>query len=104
VLTSGARFAEPGRPAPAVIALCRFPPALSLERAQRLAELHALPRREAELAIRVSGGASIAEAAEDMGLTLETARNYTKRIYARLGVRGQAELATLVCTGGAALG
>ncbi|MEJ2459021.1 MAG: helix-turn-helix transcriptional regulator, partial [Novosphingobium sp.] len=55
-----------------------------------------LPRREAELAVALNEGLSIAEAAERMGLTLETARNYSKRLYAKLGVRGQAQLVRLV--------
>jgi DNA-binding CsgD family transcriptional regulator len=36
-----------------------------------------------------------------MGLTLETARNYSKRIYAQLDVRGQAELVRYVLHSGA---
>lgn len=88
----------------AMVALCRFPPPHSDGRAEALARLHEIPRREAELALLVSEGRTIAEAAGEMGLTVETARNYSKQLYARLGVRGQAELTTLVCTGGAMLG
>ena len=68
-----------------------------------LAQLSGLPRREAELALRLSQGRSIAEAAADMGLTLETVRNYSKRIYAQLGLRGQADLVRYVFESGAIL-
>jgi DNA-binding CsgD family transcriptional regulator len=39
-----------------------------------------------------------------MGLTIETARNYSKKLYAKLGVRGQAELVRLVYESSAVLG
>ncbi len=75
-----------------MIALCRFPRARSASRSVHLAELFDLPAREAQLAIALCDGQSIAEAARTLGLTLETARNYSKRLYAKLHVRGQAEL------------
>ncbi|MBU6268823.1 MAG: LuxR family transcriptional regulator [Sphingomonadales bacterium] len=83
---------------PAMQAFVRLPLPTSPARAAHLAQLHGLPPREAELAIALSDGLSIAEAAEAMSLTIETARNYTKKLYAKLGVRGQAELVALVCT------
>ncbi len=86
------------RSLPVMLAVCSLPPMPSGDRAPRLAELYSLPRREAELAVALSDGQSIAEAAEAMGLTLETARNYSKKLYSRLGVRGQAELVRLVLT------
>jgi len=92
-----------GLKAPAMLALCRFPRSRPPERADRLALLFDLPRREAELAIALSDGLSIAEAAEEMELTIETARNYSKRLYAKLGVRGQAELVRLVYESSAVL-
>ncbi|MCB2072166.1 MAG: helix-turn-helix transcriptional regulator [Novosphingobium sp.] len=91
-------------PVPAMIAYCRFGKAGSPERAVRLARLFDLPQREAELAIALSDGHSIAEAADAMGLTIETARNYSKRLYAKLGVRGQAELVRMVYESSAVLG
>ena len=86
-----------------MLALCRFPRDPSPTRSTRLAELFDLPRREAELAISLSDGHSIAEAAQAMGLTLETARNYSKRLYTKLGVRGQAELVRKVYESSAVL-
>ncbi|WP_067735745.1 helix-turn-helix transcriptional regulator [Novosphingobium naphthalenivorans] len=84
-------------PRRAMLVLCRLPNARTAESVDRLARLFDLPRREAELAVALNEGLSIAEAADRMGLTLETARNYSKRLYAKLGVRGQAELVRLVC-------
>ena len=88
---------------PVVQVLCRLPRPRGGMGAALLAQLSGLPRREAELALRLSQGRSIAEAAQDMGLTLETARNYSKRIYAQLGLRGQAELVRYVFESGAIL-
>lgn len=79
-----------------MIAYCRFEQDESSERTAHLSRLFAVSLREAELAIALADGLSIAEAAEAMGLTLETARNYSKRLYAQLGVRGQTELVRLV--------
>jgi len=90
--------------APAVLALCRFPDALAPASAEHLSELHGISRREAELAVLITEGITIAEAAARMGLTVETARNYSKQLYAKLGLRGQAELVRLVCGSGALLG
>lgn len=83
-------------PRPSMLVLCRLPNARTAQSVERLARLFDLPLREAELAVALNEGQSIAEAAERMGLTLETARNYSKRLYAKLGVRGQAELVRLV--------
>jgi DNA-binding CsgD family transcriptional regulator len=39
---------------------------------------------------------SIAEAAAELGLSVESARTYSKRIYAKTGARGQADLVRFV--------
>jgi DNA-binding CsgD family transcriptional regulator len=83
-------------PEAVMIAYCRFETGGTGERSAHFARLFNLPPREAELAIALADGLSIAEAAAAMGLTLETARNYTKRLYAQLGVRGQTELVGLI--------
>lgn len=88
---------------PALLALIPLDLPRSSEAATRLAQIFDLPRREAELAMALADGRSIAEAADLMGLTLETARNYSKRLYAKLGVRGQAELVRLVYESSAVL-
>jgi DNA-binding CsgD family transcriptional regulator len=58
---------------------------------------------EARLATMLSMGNSLTEAAANLGLTIETVRNYSKRLYARTGTRGQSDLVRLVLTGLAVL-
>lgn len=89
---------------PAMIATCRGGRELSPDRAMHLSHLYDLPRREAEMAILIADGRSLAEAGEKMGLTIETARNYSKRLFAKVGVRGQAELVRAVYESCAVLG
>jgi len=55
--------------------------------------------REAALAEAISRGLSIVEAGAQLQLTQETARNYSKRIYAKTGTSGQADLVRLLLTG-----
>jgi DNA-binding CsgD family transcriptional regulator len=59
---------------------------------RRLRELYALTAVEARLASRLSQGQSVEEAAMAMGVTVNTARAYLKRIYSKLGVRRQSDL------------
>jgi DNA-binding CsgD family transcriptional regulator len=70
---------------------------------QALIELHGLSAKEAQLAWALCEGDSIAEAAGTLGLTIETARNYSKRIYGKVGARGQADLVRILLTGAATL-
>ncbi|MDR2858719.1 MAG: LuxR family transcriptional regulator, partial [Novosphingobium sp.] len=58
-----------------------------------------LSEREGALAEGISRGLSILEAGHALQLTPETARNYTKRIYAKTGASGQADLVRLLLTG-----
>jgi DNA-binding CsgD family transcriptional regulator len=58
-----------------------------------------LSAREAALAEAISQGRSIVEAGAELQLTQETARNYSKRIYAKTGASGQADLVRLLLTG-----
>ncbi|WEK44129.1 MAG: hypothetical protein P0Y64_04685 [Candidatus Sphingomonas colombiensis] len=84
-------------------ALIRVSPRPGPARLAALEALHGLTHSEARLAAALADGASIAEAGASIGLTIETARNYSKRIYAKTGVRGQSELVRLLCTGVTAL-
>jgi DNA-binding CsgD family transcriptional regulator len=77
---------------PVLLAFCRFPHDSAVDRRPLLKDIFGLSTREAELALALSSGQSVAEAAQNMGVTDETARGYTKSIYAKMGVRGQAEL------------
>lgn len=90
--------------ATAMVARCRHPRLSSHVSAEHFARLHALPRREAELAILIANGLALDEASQALGLTLETTRNYSKRLFAKLGVRGQAGLVRAVYESGAMLG
>ncbi len=75
----------------------------SADRHEQLVDLFDLTPAEARLAWSLSQGASIAEAASLHGLTLETARYYSKRIYAKTGARGQVDLVRNILTGVLAL-
>ncbi|WP_427964089.1 helix-turn-helix transcriptional regulator [Altererythrobacter sp.] len=68
----------------------------SEERSVQLAELFGLTAQESRLALLISRGVKIAEAAQTLGITVETARLYSKRIYAKTGTRGQADLVRLI--------
>ncbi len=61
-----------------------------------LSDLFRLTPSEAAFAARMGAGAGIAQAAEALSLTIETARNYSKRIYGKTGVHGQADLMRLL--------
>jgi DNA-binding CsgD family transcriptional regulator len=67
--------------------------------ARALAAIHGLSDREAALAIALSRGQTIVDAGRDLRLTAETARNYSKRIYAKTGTAGQADLVRLILSG-----
>ena len=73
------------------------------DRCDQLVDLFGLSPSEARLAWAIAQGMSISEAAADLGLTVETARNYSKKIYAKTGARGQAELVRNILTGVLAL-
>lgn len=65
-------------------------------RAGLLADLFGLPPSEARLAAALARGASLTEAAVQLGLTIETVRNYSKRLFAKLRARGQTDVVRTV--------
>lgn len=73
------------------------------DRHEQLVDLFGLTPAEARLAWALAQGLSIAEAADAHGLTTETARYYSKRIYAKTGARGQVDLVRNILTGVLAL-
>lgn len=81
---------------PAVIAYIHGESWSSADRCEQLAELFDLLPSEARLALALSRGMSIAEAAEDLNLTVDTARTYSKKIYAKTGARGQPDLVRFI--------
>ena len=68
----------------------------SKERSEQLKHLFGLTGSEARLALAMSQGKTIVEAAAETNLTVETARNYSKRIYAKTGSRGHADLVRIL--------
>jgi DNA-binding CsgD family transcriptional regulator len=68
------------------------------DRCEQLVDLFGLLPSEARLAWLLAQATSIAEAAETLGLTTETARNYSKKIYAKTGAKGHADLVRIVMT------
>lgn len=83
---------------PALILWLRAPKPLRDRPAETLAQGFQLSRSEARLAARIADGQSLAEAAADLGWTIETARSCSKTLYARLGVRGQTGVALALHT------
>ena len=75
----------------------------SADRHEQLVDLFDLTPAEARLAWSLAQGLSIAEAAAAHELTVETARYYSKRIYAKTGARGQVDLVRNILTGVLAL-
>lgn len=63
---------------------------------QRVMHLFDLTPQEANLALLLMWGHSIAQAATHMGIAETAARNYTKRIYAKVGITSQADLIRLL--------
>ncbi len=63
-----------------------------------LIEMFGLTRSEARLALALGEGQTLSEAATRMGVTLQTARTYSKRIFQKTGTRRQAELVRTLLT------
>ena len=63
-----------------------------------LHELFGLTAREADLALQITHGRTVAEAARALGITNETARGYLKRVLHKTSTRRQAELVGLLGT------
>jgi DNA-binding CsgD family transcriptional regulator len=57
-----------------------------------LADIFALTPNEARFAAELAGGKTIAQAGAALGFTVETARHYSKQLYAKLGAAGQVEV------------
>lgn len=65
---------------------------------ETLIEMFRLTKSEARLALALAEGDTLAEASEKIGLTLQTARTYSKRIFQKTGTRRQAELVRTLLT------
>ncbi len=66
------------------------------DRCDQLVQLFGLTRGEARLALSLSRGLSIEEAATKFGLKIDTARKYSKIIYSKTGARGMPDLVRIV--------
>ena len=82
----------PGDRAPAAAVFVSDPEIRLDSNQQHLRQLYALTVAEARLAAWLTQGKSVNEAAAAMGITVNTARAYLKRIYDKTGVRRQPEL------------
>jgi DNA-binding CsgD family transcriptional regulator len=74
----------------------RVPKSNEAGMARIVAERFGLSAREASLAVALACGRPLVEAGRELRLTVETTRNYSKRIYAKTGARGQAALVRLL--------
>ena len=72
------------------------PGSSSLTRADLVGDLFGLSPAEARLAAHIAAGFSLAEAADQLGLSEASARTYSKRIYSKVGVGRQADLVRLL--------
>ena len=66
------------------------------DRQVQIAELFSLTPSEAKLALALCRGRTIAEAAVEIGLTVQSARTYSKSIFAKAGARGQPDLVRII--------
>ena len=83
-------------PRAAVIAYVHADSWRSSDRCEQLIQLFGLSPGEARLALALSRGMTIAEAAGKFELKVDTARKYSKSIYAKLGARGLPDLVRIV--------
>jgi DNA-binding CsgD family transcriptional regulator len=90
------RGAAATRRTPAVVAYVHGDNWSTADRCEQLGELFDLLPSEARLALAIGRGSSIAEAAGELGISVESARTYSKRIYAKTGARGQADLVRFI--------
>ncbi len=62
----------------------------------RIGKLFLLTRQESTLALSLAYGNTITQAAQEMGIAEIAARNYSKKIYSKMGIASQADLIRLV--------
>jgi DNA-binding CsgD family transcriptional regulator len=81
---------------PAAVVLLTDPDHAPETPAQLLRRVYGLTRKEAQLALALTGGASLADAAQDLRIAEGTARRHLAAIFARTGLHRQAELVRLI--------
>ena len=87
----------PGR-TPVVLVFLQSDRQAQANRHEQIASLFGLLPCEARLAVAMSQGASIAQAAALQSISVGTARSYSKSIYAKMGARGQADVVRFILT------
>jgi DNA-binding CsgD family transcriptional regulator len=83
-------------PAPVAVAIITDPEQQQSTNVQLLIQSYKLTPKEAELAVRLSAGKTVGQAAAEMGITYETARTHVRRIFSKTGTSRQAELLLLI--------
>ena len=83
-------------PRAAVIAYVHGDSWRTSDRCEQLVQLFGLSAGEARLALELSRGMSLPEAADKLELKVGTVRKYSKTIYAKLGARGLPDLVRIV--------
>lgn len=96
LLVPASRNAISAKSVPAVVAYVHGDSLLSSDRCEQLIQLFDLLPSEARLALALGRGMNITEAAKELNLTVESARTYSKKIYAKMGARGHADLVLFV--------
>ncbi len=81
---------------PAAVVLLTDPDHAPETPARLLRRVYGLTRKEAQLALALAGGASLADAAERLRIAEGTARRHLAAIFARTGIHRQAELVRLI--------
>lgn len=81
---------------PAVIGYIHEDCSMSLDRHEQLAQLFSLSANEAKVALSLSRGMNFQEIADQLNLSLNTIRTYSKRIFEKVGARGQADLVHII--------
>ncbi len=83
-------------PRAAIIAYIHGDSWQATDRCEQLSQLFRLSRSEARLALALSRGMTITQAAENLGIKVETARKCSKLIYAKTGAAGLPDLVRIV--------
>lgn len=92
-----ARFPQfNGTPVPRAVIFINDPDCSRPANLGLLVQLFGLTPKEADIASKLSEAKSIEQAAEEMGITYETARTHLRRIFSKTGVSRQTELVLMM--------
>ncbi|MCE7796502.1 helix-turn-helix transcriptional regulator [Sphingobium sufflavum] len=91
------------RGVPVAVAYIRGDNWQSMDRCRQLIDMFGLSKSQARLALALCRGVAIAQAAAELDMTVETARSYSKIIYAKTGARSLHDLVRVIMGGVLAL-